>query len=60
VPLLESSLERVKAALAVIMPRTKPRKVLEEAEWEDEEGEDGSFEREIRLQGEHREDSKLF
>lgn len=50
-PLLTDSLERVKDALTRILPRTKKRTVLEDAEWEDEAGQDGGFLREQQQQG---------
>ncbi len=33
------------------MPSIKTRNALEEAEWEDEDGNDGGLTRELRLQG---------
>ena len=51
VPLLQDNLERVKDLLNRILPIAKQRNALEEAEWETEESEEGSFEREMRLQG---------
>lgn len=51
VPLLDNSLQRVRDALSRVLPVSKPRKVLDEAEWEDEDGEDAGFAREMRLQG---------
>ena len=35
------------------MPSIKTRNALEEAEWEDEDGDDGGLTRELRLQGRH-------
>lgn len=51
VPLLNSSLERVRARLSKILPQNKSRNVLEEAEWEDDAGDDGGFQRELQIQG---------
>jgi ATPase family AAA domain-containing protein 2 len=42
-------LETAKKVVAKVMPLCKKRTALEEAEWEDE-GEDGSFDREMLLQ----------
>lgn len=49
VPLLSDALDRVKVVLDKVMPVGKKRTALEEAEWEDE-GENGSLERELMLQ----------
>ncbi|KDQ53031.1 hypothetical protein JAAARDRAFT_39748 [Jaapia argillacea MUCL 33604] len=49
VPLLEDALENVKKAIERVIPVSKNRTALEEAEWEDEGG-DGALEREIMLQ----------
>lgn len=48
-PLLEEALNRTKAAIDRVLPVSKKRTALEEAEWEDE-GEEGALEREIMLQ----------
>jgi hypothetical protein len=50
VPLLHDALENVKATIDRVLPRTKKRNILEEAEWQDDGDEDG-FEREMMLQG---------
>jgi len=34
-----------------VLPLSKPRNALEEAEWETDGTDDGGFEREMRLQG---------
>jgi SpoVK/Ycf46/Vps4 family AAA+-type ATPase len=51
-PLLEVSLNEVKAALDNHLPRAKKRSALEEAQWEEDhpDGEAGAFEREMMLQ----------
>jgi hypothetical protein len=49
VPLLSQTLDRVKAVIDKVMPVSKKRTALEEAEWEDE-GQEGSLERELMLQ----------
>jgi hypothetical protein len=48
-PLLEDTLERTRNLLGTILPLSKKRSVLEEAEWEDE-NEEGALEREIMMQ----------
>jgi hypothetical protein len=48
-PLLAEPLARVTAALDRLLPPSKTRTALEEAEYEDE-GADGALERELRLQ----------
>jgi ATPase family AAA domain-containing protein 2 len=50
-PLLRAKLERVKDLLTRILPTSKQRNALEEAEWETGESDDVGFEREMRLQG---------
>lgn len=50
VPLLDDTLQKLKSVLGRVLPVSKPRNVLEEAEWEDEGGEDAGFEREMILQ----------
>ncbi|KZT51813.1 AAA-domain-containing protein [Calocera cornea HHB12733] len=45
-PLLEDAVDRTKAALDRALPPTKQKSVLEEAEWEEE---DGGFEQEVKL-----------
>ena len=49
VPLLQDALERIKAEINKVLPVSKPRNALEEAEWEDE-GDEGALDREIMLQ----------
>ncbi|KAI0059309.1 AAA-domain-containing protein [Artomyces pyxidatus] len=49
VPLLSGALSKVKEVLEKVMPISKKRTALEEAEWEDE-GQDGALEREMMLQ----------
>lgn len=49
VPLLQDAMDRVKEAIARVLPVSKKRSALEEAEYEDE-GEDGALERELMLQ----------
>lgn len=49
VPLLSEALDRVKEVLSKVMPLEKKRTALEEAEWEDVEG-DGTLARELMLQ----------
>ncbi|TFK53324.1 AAA-domain-containing protein [Heliocybe sulcata] len=48
-PLLQDALDRVKDAISKVLPVSKKRTALEEAEYEDE-GEDGALERELMLQ----------
>lgn len=52
VPLLDQPLQGVKDALDKILPRSKKRSALEEAQWEEDhpDGEAGAFEREMMLQ----------
>jgi hypothetical protein len=50
VPLLSSTLETAKKIVGKVMPVSKKRTALEEAEWEDEGGEDSAFDREMMLQ----------
>ena len=49
VPLLSQALDKVKAVIDKVIPVSKKRTALEEAEWEDE-GQDGGLERELMLQ----------
>ncbi|KAI9512741.1 AAA-domain-containing protein [Russula earlei] len=49
VPLLSEALDKVKAAIDKVMPISKKRTALEEAEWEDD-GQEGGLEREVMLQ----------
>ena len=49
VPLLSQTLDKVKAVIDKVMPVSKKRTALEEAEWEDED-QDGGLERELMLQ----------
>jgi len=51
VPLLESTLEKVKEVVQRVMPIEKKLSALEEAEFEDEGGEEGALEREMLSQG---------
>lgn len=48
VPLLSHDLERLKSAIDLALPRVKKRTALEEAEFEDDDGD--SFEKEMMLQ----------
>jgi hypothetical protein len=48
VPLLSNDLERLKSAIDLALPRVKKRTALEEAEFEDDDGD--SFEKEMMLQ----------
>ncbi|KAI6155960.1 AAA-domain-containing protein [Pisolithus tinctorius] len=51
VPLLGDALDRVKSAIDKVLPVSKKkRSALEEAEWEDRNGEDGALEREMIMQ----------
>lgn len=43
----------MRTALNKLLPPNKPRNVLEEAEWEDDAGDNGGFERELQVQGEY-------
>ncbi|KAJ7165878.1 AAA-domain-containing protein [Mycena filopes] len=49
-PLLGDALDRVKAAIALVLPVDKKLSALEEAEWEDAGGEGGALEREMTMQ----------
>ena len=49
-PLLEDTLERTRNLLGTILPLSKKRSVLEEAEWEDD-GDVNALDREMMLQG---------
>ncbi|KAF7331024.1 AAA-domain-containing protein [Mycena venus] len=49
-PLLGDALERVKAAIALVLPVDKKLSALEEAEYEDVGGESGALEREMTMQ----------
>lgn len=49
VPLLSDTFERVKEVIARVLPVSKKRSALEEAEWE-EESEEGALEREMMSQ----------
>lgn len=49
-PLLRDAVDRCKAALATSLPDIKKINVLEEAEYEQEEDDDGGFAREKRMQ----------
>ncbi|KAI0337338.1 AAA-domain-containing protein [Trametopsis cervina] len=48
-PLLQESLDRIKTVINAVLPVSKKRTALEEAEWEDE-GEEGALDREMMLQ----------
>jgi hypothetical protein len=52
VPLLEEQFERVKEVVKKALPVNKRLTALEEAEYEDDDG-DGALEKEIQLQGMH-------
>lgn len=43
-------LEAAKEVVGKVMPVSKKRTALEEAEWEDDVGEEGAFDREMMLQ----------
>lgn len=49
VPLLQEPLEKIKEVINKVLPVSKKRTALEEAEWEDE-GSENALEREIMLQ----------
>ncbi|KAJ7618497.1 AAA-domain-containing protein [Roridomyces roridus] len=49
-PLLGDALERVKAAISLVLPMDKKLSALEEAEFEDPGGESGALERELMMQ----------
>ncbi|KAJ6544212.1 hypothetical protein B0H19DRAFT_1169965 [Mycena capillaripes] len=49
-PLLGDALDRVKAAIALVLPVDKKLSALEEAEFEDPGGEGGALERELTMQ----------
>ncbi|KAF7354684.1 AAA-domain-containing protein [Mycena sanguinolenta] len=49
-PLLGDALERVKAAITLVLPVDKKLSALEEAEYEDVGGESGALERELTMQ----------
>ncbi|KAJ7667104.1 hypothetical protein B0H17DRAFT_1089305 [Mycena rosella] len=49
-PLLGNALERVKSAIALVLPVDKKLSALEEAEFEDAGGEGGALEREMTMQ----------
>lgn len=48
-PLLQQPLEKMKEVIAKVLPVSKKRTALEEAEWEDESSE-GALDRELMLQ----------
>lgn len=50
VPLLSPALEVAKEVVVRVMPVSKKRSALEEAEWEDDDDEEGAFDREMMLQ----------
>ncbi|KAF9257713.1 AAA-domain-containing protein [Marasmius fiardii PR-910] len=50
VPLLSETLERVKKVIGRVLPTDKKMTALEEAEYEDYQGEEGALEREMTLQ----------
>ena len=49
VPLLQEALDKIKSVISNVLPVSKKRTALEEAEWEDE-GEEGALERELMIQ----------
>lgn len=49
VPLLQDPLDRIKEVIGKVLPLSKKRTALEEAEWEDE-GSEGALERELMMQ----------
>ena len=49
-PLLSPVLEIAKGVVGRVMPVSKKRSALEEAEWEDDADEGGAFDREMMLQ----------
>ena len=49
VPLLQDPLDRIKEVIGKVLPVSKKRTALEEAEWEDESSEN-ALERELMLQ----------
>jgi hypothetical protein len=49
VPLLQYAFEKIKSVIDSVLPVSKARTALEEAEWEDG-GEEGALERELMLQ----------
>lgn len=50
-PLLDETLDKVKAVIQKVMPVEKKLSALEEAEFEDEGGEEGALEKEMLSQG---------
>lgn len=49
-PLLQNALDRIKSVINDVLPVSKNRTALEEAEYEDEESPEGALERELMLQ----------
>lgn len=49
VPLLQEALDKIKAVINTVLPVSKKRTALEEAEWEDD-GAEGALERELMMQ----------
>lgn len=50
VPLLQDALDKIKSVINDVLPVSKKRTALEEAEWEDESTPEGALERELLLQ----------
>lgn len=50
IPLLSDTLERVKTVIGRVMPIEKKLTALEEAQFEDDDGEEGALEREMLMQ----------
>lgn len=50
VPLLQDALDRIKSVISEVLPVSKKRTALEEAEYEDEDSPEGALERELMLQ----------
>ena len=50
VPLLQEPLDKIKEVVGKVLPLSKKRSALEEAEWEDVGGSEGALERELMMQ----------
>ncbi|KAI1792573.1 AAA-domain-containing protein [Ganoderma leucocontextum] len=50
VPLLQEPLDKIKEVIGKVLPLSKKRSALEEAEWEDVGGSEGALERELMMQ----------
>ncbi|EJF60052.1 AAA-domain-containing protein [Dichomitus squalens LYAD-421 SS1] len=50
VPLLQEPLDKIKEVIGKVLPVSKKRTALEEAEWEDVGGSEGALERELMMQ----------